>query len=60
MREVMIDTVNQIFTNSIEHLQYSHYISICLDGGQVTQRHFIDFVWVKKCHFQFLLKIQKV
>lgn len=42
--ELIIDSANQMLSKSISHLQYSNYISICLDGGQVAQRHFIDFV----------------
>ena len=57
IREIMIETANQILTESISRLQYSRYLSICLDGGQTAQRHFIDFVvWSNKKSFSVFVK----
>lgn len=57
MREIIIDSANKILSNTIESLRYSRYISICLDGGQVSKRHFIDFVvWTKKASFSVFIK----
>lgn len=57
MREIIIDSANKILSKSISSLQYSTYISICLDGGKVSQRHFIDFVaWMKSMIFSIFVK----
>ena len=57
VREIMIETAEKVLNKSIEHLRYSKYISICLDGGQTGSRHFIDFVaWSKKASFSIFVK----
>ena len=57
IREIMINTADQILEKSISQLKYSKYISICLDGGQTGARHFIDFVaWNKKSSFSIFIK----
>lgn len=57
IREIMINTADQMLEKSISQLCYSKYISICLDGGQTGSRHFIDFVaWNKKSSFSIFIK----
>lgn len=57
IREIMIETADKILNQAISHMQYSRYISICLDGGQTGARHFINFVvWSRKKSFSVFIK----
>lgn len=57
IRKIMIETADDLLSQSISNIKYTKYISICLDGGQTNSRHFIDFVaWSKRSSFSVFIK----
>lgn len=57
IRNILVESSNQIIEIMIEELSHVDYFSICLDAGSIKSRHFVDLIaWSDKTYFSIFIK----